>query len=252
MKSFLNNINELIGEYRPEEFYSIYARPSSGKSLYLLEESANLISQGAKILYLNTETGFSGLFDMWKEKIEQKFGIKFTESNFVVFNIASIIELMKLLAMPIVIEVGKGGKETVYLDSVNKITKDVDTLYKHVHYKNNPVVILDSFSTLIRESFTTAVENFSGRADATGLVFAAFRRFMNKTGSFVFMTHHASVDPINMFHSKDKMRGGFVIAYYSKYILYYEQQAKNTMKDFRRIWGVRVSGKKGLVGVSLG
>lgn len=243
MKSFLNNIHEIIGDFYPEEYYSIYARPSSGKSLYFLSEAANLISQGATVVYLNTESGFQGIFDYWKPKLEVRFNIKFTEQNFKLFKLYSLESLMEFLGNPIMITVKDKGKLGTFLMEAKK-SSEVDSIYKHISHSKNLVFFLDSFSALMREGFNSVVENFSARADATGFLFATLKELMHNTGGFVFMSHHASIDPMNFYHQKDKMRGGTVVAYYSKYVLFFETQLKNTMRDYRKCWGVRVSGQK--------
>ena len=244
MKSFLNNISELVGDFVPEEYYSIYARASSGKTLYLLEESANLILQGATVIYLNTEAGFQGVYDNWKEKFEEKFNVKFTDTNFRLFKLYTFEELMAFLDNPVVIRVGDKGKMETMLEGDKKAVKDRDTLWKHISRVKNPVFIIDSFSALLRENYNSTVQNFSARADATGFLFAVLKELMRKSGGFTIMTHHASIDPMNLYHQPDKFRGGSVISYYSKYLLYFEVPMKGTMRDYRKIWGVRISGKK--------
>ncbi len=243
MKSFLNNISSIVGDFIPEEYYSIYARASSGKSLYLLEESANLIAQGATVVYLNTEAGFQGIYDNWHEKFEQKFNMKFDDVHFKLYKLYTVEELMKFLGNPISIQVGKNGKISTLLEATDE-KETGDTLWIHISHSKNVVFILDSFSALFREDYNTTVTNFSARADATGFLFKTLKTLMKKTGGFTIMSHHASIDPMNLYHQPDKVRGGSVISYYSKYMLYLEIPIKGTMKDFRKVYGVRVSGRK--------
>jgi KaiC/GvpD/RAD55 family RecA-like ATPase len=242
MKSFLSNLENLIGEFRSEEYYSIYARPSAGKTLYVLEEAVNLISQGATIIYLSTENGFEGLFEEWKPKFEEKFNVKVTEQNFKIFKIYNLENLMDFLGRSINITIGDKGKMTTFL--VEEKKKNIDTLPIHISKAKNPVIILDSFSVLFREDFNTATQNFSARSDAVGFLFATLKEIMRKYNAFTIMLHHASIDPMNLYNQPDKMRGGTIISYYSKYILYFEVERKNTMRDYRKVFGVRLAGKK--------
>lgn len=74
VQSFLKGINDLIGgEFYEKEVYSIYGVPSVGKSVYLMEEVANFLNQGYRVIWIDTEGGFRGNWSVWTPVFISKF-----------------------------------------------------------------------------------------------------------------------------------------------------------------------------------
>ena len=72
--SYLNGIKDLVGgDFREKEIYSIYGLPSVGKSLYMIEEAFNLLNNKYRVIWIDTEGGYNGLYETFKSKFESKY-----------------------------------------------------------------------------------------------------------------------------------------------------------------------------------
>lgn len=233
---FLKNLSEFWGNYISGEFYALYSIPSVGKSLLLYEEAFNLMGQGYDVFWLDSETGFRGMEQAWKDKFEKKFNANYAD-KFHYYKVRSFVELNQLLGNSIDLDINKNGKIEVVL--LKKDIKVEETIYPDLKGKKHVAFVLDSFTMIFQEQFNSSTMNFPARADASGFLFMSFNKLLSKTNGFMLFTHHASVNPINMFNEHDKVRGGDTVLYYTKYITYLDVPKKHTMQDFRKLCSVR-------------
>ena len=236
VKSFLNGINNLIGgEFLEKEIYSIYGVASVGKSVYLIGEALNLIANGWRVVWIDTEGGFQGNFNVWEPIYEKRFG-KINLDNFHYYRVLSVEEFCELFGMQVKVDYGDSKMEV----TPTSVNEKLSELYeKYGRLRGKVAVIVDSMSSPIRLQFTSKVQNFSGRADAESLMLLNLIKFAEKTNAFVLLSNHESKNPTDNYLPQGSLRGGSTLKYYSKYILQFVKPMKKAWGDFRQVIAVR-------------
>lgn len=222
--SSLKALNFLVGD----EFYSnafvsaVYGEPKVGKTLLLVQDAFYLASQGANVLFLDTE-GSLEMIRKWKGVFEARFGKK----GKLFYDKALTMEsLLKKVGLQCEV-IRKEKKSEFRVVNVGK------SEIKGVDY-----VLIDSISAPFRE-LTSNQQDFPVRADAMGNLMLGLMRLMEEEGCGVMMSVHASFNPANPFDTKAKMRGGSVVEYFTKRVIYVDKREAKELSDYRRIWLVR-------------
>ncbi len=234
--SYLNGIKDLVGgDFREKEIYSIYGLPSVGKSLYMIEEAFNLLNNKYRVIWIDTEGGYNGLYETFKSKFESKYP-NISPDNFYYKRCLTVEDLSQYLGIGM--EIKYGDKIT---SSITKIsTRDEGSIYETIGRKHGKfAIILDSFTSPLKLQFGTAVQNFGGRADAGGYIILGLMKLMDQTNAFTIMSNHSSVNPTNPYQQTGNMRGGNVVQYYSKFVIDFERQKKQVLADVRKLIAVR-------------
>lgn len=236
VKSFLNSINKLIGgEFYEKEVYSMYGVPSVGKSVYLMEETANFLNEGYRVIWIDTEGGFRGNWSVWTPVFINKFS-KMKPDNFHYEKVLDLEGFCSLFGMTVGLEYGKSKMEVTPL----KVEEKDSILYREFgKLKGKVAVIVDSFTSPIKLQFTSKVQNFSGRADAESLMLWNLVKFAEKVNGFVILSNHESKNPTDPYHPQGKLRGGDTVKYYSKYIIQFNKPMKKSWANFRQLIAVR-------------
>ena len=207
LKSYLEAINSEIVEFREEEIYSLYGTANVGKSLYLLGEVANALSQGIRVIWLDTEGGLDGLKNKFMPKLVDRFHVK--PEQLAELKYRRIFDIEQLaLEFGIKLNIEYGDKKAgIYIKDTHDKTENT-ILSEYGRKRGNIMLVIDSFSSPFKLEFTTNVENFSGRADAMSAVMLGIVKFMAKTKAFTVLTHHTSINPTNPYEVSGAMRGG--------------------------------------------
>ena len=238
VSSYLKGINDLIGGgFKEKEVYSLYGFPSVGKSLYMIEEMFNLLANKYRVIWIDTEGGFDGLFNSFKAKFEAKYGVT-DYSNFTYRRCLMVEDLAKFLGMDINVKYG----DKITADIVGFTKKDEDNIYEVIGRKRGKfAIIVDSFTSPLKLQFGTSVQNFGARSDASSYIILGLMKVMEQTGAFSILSNHSSKNPTNPYVQVGSLRGGNTIKYYSKYIIDFEVEKKKVLSDVRKIIAVRTS-----------
>lgn len=231
---------KLVGEFKGKEVYSIYGLASVGKTLYLIGEAINALKNGYRVIWIDTEGGFDGLWENFKNRYAKRFGYDFKnfEENWEYRRILTAEELAKYLGIDIEVDYDKGKTEV----SIKGFSEKEDTIYEKFGKKrDNVLIILDSFSSPFKMGFTTKVQDFSARADTQSIIMMAVMKFMDKTNAILLASHHSSLNPTNPYQTVGNVRGGNTVLYYSKYVIDFEIPKKKVLGDFRKLYAVRTS-----------
>lgn len=240
VKSYLQSVNDIVGEFRGREVYSIYGSASVGKSIYLMGEGINALKAGLRVVWIDTEGGFDGLWNKFKDKYAARFQYDFKgfDDNWEYHRVLTPEEFIRYLGIDIEVNYDKSKIEI----AIKKFIEGQDTIYeKFGRKRDNLMVIVDSFSSPFKLGFTTNVQNFGARADAQGIAMMAAMKFMEKTNAILLASHHSSLNPTNPYQQVGNIRGGNTILYYSKHILDFEKPKKKVLDSFRKVYGVRTS-----------
>lgn len=238
MKSYLSNVDKLIGgDFREKEIYSLFGEASVGKSLYLIGEAISLMSQGTRVIWLDTEGGFDGLWEKFSPLLMQRFGVSEERVKELFFykRVVTAQEFCKFFGFDL--EVSYNKKVAIDINGWKEKDGEAYTLFGRMRGKM--AIILDSFSSPTKMEIPTNVQNFSARADLQSFMILGMVKFMSKVGAFALMTSHESKNPTDIYHSNPNMRGGATVKYYSKHILYFERPKKKLLSDYRKITAVR-------------
>ena len=180
--SYLKTIESIVGPYTEEEVYSIYADPNTGKTVLLLGEVFNAISQGQRVVWIDTEGGHEGMFKQFGPSYAKRFGVDINK-------LEDKYEYIQLLTAQELINYFGVDAEILYDKKISVLMKGFKTKPDGTIYENwgkkkgNLVIIIDSFSSPFRLGFSTKVENFSARADAQGVLVYGLLRFMRQTSA---------------------------------------------------------------------
>lgn len=240
--SYLEGINRLLGEgYDDKEIYSLYGEPNVGKTTFLIGEVANFLSKGYRVVWVDTEGGFSGVWNRWFPIYKERFKVKpEEEKNFIYQRAFTVEEFARFFGYSASVDYDVKKTNVLLSGKITNKTDLEDTIYGKVgRLRGKVAVIIDSFSSPIKLQFTGSVQNFSGRADAESIMMLSLMQYMEKTSAFAILTSHSSKNPTDIYHSNPTMRGGKTMQYYSKHILYWEKPLKKIWVDFRKISAVR-------------
>ncbi|MEM0143003.1 MAG: hypothetical protein QXL94_03510 [Candidatus Parvarchaeum sp.] len=244
IKSYLNGINGLIsGEgFEEKEIYALYGEANVGKTSYLIGEVVNLMNNGYRVAWIDTEGGFNGVWGQWYNIYKKRMNATFDlEKQFIYKRVIGVEDFCKYMGIDMSVEYGD-NKVSVTMTTSSKKAKDAteDTLInKYGKLRGKVAVIVDSFSAPIKLEFSSAVQNFSGRADAESIMMLSLFKFMEKTSAFTILTSHESRNPTDVYHPNGVMRGGATLKYFSKHILYYQKPQKKAWSNFRKVTAVR-------------
>jgi hypothetical protein len=230
-----------FGEFQPQNVYALYGVPNVGKTLMVMTEVASLASQGIRTLWIDTEGGLNfdggaGIWGAWKEKLEKRFGLKDLNEFVEYKRVTGYEELMKYLGQVVEIEFGEGKMGIL---RKGKTRRGEETVYDSFGRKRgNCVIVLDSLSNVFRVEFGSTLQNFPSRGDATGLLTHAMNLLMEKVNAPLITTNHASLNPSNPWQFA-QMRGGSMVAYWSKNVAYLEKPKKRALDTYRKVWAFR-------------
>ena len=236
--SDLNAINDLIEGFDKSNIISLYANPYTGKTLLALQESYYLAKKtGKNVLYIETEGGTNRFISRWDSKLKQKYNIKKEETPIILQCKREILDLLEFHGIKLTIDITKKGKTTVIKLEEAKVMP----IEKIIQKENIGVIIYDSFTEPFR-AFGSASQGLPARSDTVGYLFEAILKLIDKYHLTVITLNHASLNPTNPF-APAEMRGGSVIRYLSKIILYLESFRGVKLANYRKLHIIRYPDK---------
>lgn len=232
--SSLEGINELLnGGYDKENIVSLYASAGVGKTLLLIQEGYNIAKNNkCKVLFIDTEGGARRFLDEWESVFP---GIK---DKFIIVTKRRVSLLMEYFGVEIKIE--RKGEKTV-VNKIGEIPFKKTDIYSDIKKNKVGIVFVDSITAPFRE-FGSTTQNFPARADCCGMLYVAMIDVIDGLGVSMINTHHSSLNPTNPFATAN-IRGGDVVAYYSKIIMFMERPKSKKARDFRKVHLVRYPNK---------
>ena len=245
LSSSLKPLNDVFGGnvYPSRSIFSVYAKPNVGKTLFLLQESFYFLSQGYNILYIDTEGGVAEKLIAWKDIFKERFGKPKGSIKFKVMR--RLEDIMYYFGYKVI---------SRYVSADKKGTKGkhefqvIETLLeppidKEIKENKISVVIIDSVSSPFRTAFQiSAQQNHPAKSDAMAIFYDSLLALQDKYDVFILTSHHASVNPANMYNVIPRMRGGDTPVFYSKRIFALDRREKKGQKHYRRFWLVRADG----------
>jgi RecA/RadA recombinase len=239
--SYLKGIDELNGGgYEEKEVYALYGEPNVGKTTFLIGEAVSLMENGVRVIWVDTEGGWQGVWNAWFSKYEKRFGSSIKLDNMFTYKrVLSVEEFCKYFGFGVSVSYDKNKIGVTLAGELKGHDLDGSAYEKFGRVKGKLAIIVDSFTSPIKLQFSTSVQNFSGRADAESSMLYTLLRFMEKTNAFTIITNHESKNPTDIYHSNASMRGGNTLKYYSKHIFYFSRPMKKAWRDFRKVVAVR-------------
>lgn len=231
-KSSLEALNKLFNgmAYSTSEIFALYGLPNIGKTLLGTQEAFWFANQGVNVLYIDTEGSFITALKTWKDRFMKRFQKK---GEIYAVSYLNLEDLMRFLGYNIDINL-RGNKVEVSSDLI----KGNSEFEEFIKNNNIGFVVLDSVSAPIRNKFPSAQQNFPARADITSMIYAGLLR-AQAYGVVILTIHHATLNPANPYEIHAEVRGGIVVQYYSKRIVYMDMREKKGMEHIRRFWLVR-------------
>lgn len=222
-----------------DSLLAIYGESMAGKTILALQISAYLISKGHRVLYIDTEGGVSEIVDDWMPKFQERFGLtdKQVNDRFILAKVLDLIEFFELLGKKVKLEIKNSKVEVSINDIPQRELKNKLTLEQIIKEERIDVLVLDSMSSLFRV-IPSNPQNFPARADLEAQLFYDLIKLQEKRGLFVIVLHQSTQSPM-AYDSRQELRGGMVVKYFSKRIMYIDKSMKKKYWNYRRIWTIR-------------
>lgn len=234
--SSLNAVRKLFDDepYTNNAIFAIYGEAKVGKTLFCIQEATWLNAKGHNVLYIDTEGGTDAMIEKWRGVLIERFGQG--KGKLIYGSEKSVMGLLNEFGIEGEIK-AKGEKMEFH---VNKLNIEKSKIVKAINDLKIDFLILDSLSAPFRQ-ITTTQQNFPVRADMMAILLTTILDIMNKHGVGVIVTNHASLNPAKPYQSIDAtmMRGGSVVQYYCKRVIYISRRMKKEFKDIRKFWLVR-------------
>lgn len=229
----INTIDEpLGGGFYEGSIASVFGDPNIGKSVFCLQMAYKWASEGHKVMYFDTEGMSPQQIMFWDTKFKERYN---TDKEPIILNAKSPEKLFDFLGRDFSYEVdkdsGKIGRIAVIKRKVDKRKKDQSD--PNILNREDPdIVIVDSFSYIIKTSIGNMTSLLPARADVEAKLLSVFNEWVDKGGKFLLLTNHISRNPTNP-QDLGSLEGGSFVHYSSKIIF----QVARPTKDLREKYG---------------
>jgi len=250
--------NLLFGGFPEGRVSGIFSLPNIGKSLLSMQIAMKAISEGRNCLYLTSPSEYDS------EKISKIFFNRYNTDKMPDFlKVKDCVELGKLFYIDLNIDDSKKKTEVIFTDIKRKDQKKVseELGFGRKNFSNYDLIIIDSFSELVKLSIQSAVQNLSARSLIETKLFAAFVDVMEEFNNTFILVHHSSANPMQFGGEVQRPYGGPVLMYLSKYLIMLKGPDAKLYKEFgkeagsltRRIQRYRWTGSlpSGFMGVQI-
>jgi archaellum biogenesis ATPase FlaH len=247
-KSSLNVINDMFGgsAYTSDNIFGLFGLAGEGKSLLCIQEAFYLMSQGYRVLYIDTEGSlvsqlrkcwadvFMARFNLSKNDLNERFFIQnFREKEFadkeekiekVLYYFGDNTEIEK-----------KGNKiELKWIEKKGRKPKDNRSLIeKDVDKYNIDFIILDSITNPIRIAISSSPQNYPAKSDIEARILGHLLELQVEYNVGMLVTLQASYNPTNPYDNEVSMRGGLSAAYNIKRRISLIRRNKNGLENYR-------------------
>ncbi len=223
-----------------DSILGVYGESMAGKTIMALQISAYMVSKGYKVLYIDTEGGVADIAKAWMSVFQKRFGItdEDLEKRFLLAKVLDLVEFFELLKKKVKIDIKNSKVEVTINDIPEKELKNKLTFESLIREEKIDMVVLDSMSSLFRV-IPSNPQNFPARADLEAQLFYELIKLQDKRNIFMMVLHQSSQNPM-AFDSRQELRGGMVVKYFTKRIIYIDKsQKKKYEQAYRRIWVIR-------------
>jgi len=247
-KSSLNVINDMFGgvAYTSDCIFGLFGLAGEGKSLFCIQEAFHLVSQGYRVLYIDTEGSlvsqlkrywakvFMERFNVSKDDLSDRFFIQnFREDIFAEKN-EKIEKVLYYFGDNIEIE-KKGNKiELRWIEKKGRKPKDGRSLIeKDLEKYKIDFVILDSISNPIRIAISSNPQNYPAKSDIEARILGHLLELQVGYNVGMLVTIQATYNPTNPYDNEIFMRGGLSVAYNIKRRVSMIRRNKKGLENYR-------------------
>lgn len=229
------NIDDMLFGGFPEGRVSgIFAVPNTGKSLLANQVAMKAISEGKKCLFLMSPSEYDSR--KISEIFLERYGL--TEKDLPDYKkILNMTNLGSLFGLDIIVD-KTGNKTSVQIrEKKAKRKKKGEEPVKEWRMKDfepYDLIIIDSFSELIKLSIVMEVQNLGARSSMETQIFGAMTECMEKYNTTFILVHHASVNPMAIADAQSPF-GGPVLLYLSKYLVLMKKANKPLYDKFGKL-----------------
>lgn len=208
----LDNIIE--GGFPDNRISGVFAFPNLGKSLLCNQVAMKAASEGKKCLFLLTPSEFDSnrITNIFKDRYEVD------EKNLTFLKIISGELFASLFNLNMIIN-NSTNKTSVVIREKERWRKDERPIdWKISNFQDYDLVVVDSFSELIKMTLVLDIQNFGARSAIETQLFSAMSRTIEDYNTTFLLVHHTSKNPMARVDSQNPF-GGAVLMYLSKYLL---------------------------------
>lgn len=240
--SSLDCINEMFEDdlYNNNEAVALAGFTKLGKSLFAVQESIYLASNGYNVLYLDTEGSAQSMIEKWSKALGERFDSGKDGTLVLPQSFLDYKQLCRFLGWDVEISWEKKKPELLVKEEFKE--KEIN---KIVAEKKIDIIIVDSITSILKV-VPASRQNFPTRAGLADIIFSSLNRVMDTYGTSVLTTHHISKDPVNPFPSVEDniISGGAPVFYNSKRVMLIDRREHNgkpkkDVKNYRRFWLIR-------------
>lgn len=235
----LDNIIE--GGIPENRISGVFAFPNLGKSLLCNQIAMKAASEGKKCLFLLTPSEFDS------NRIVNIFKDRYTvdKRNLTFLKIISGEAFASLFNLNLIVN-NSTNKTSITIREKEKWRKGERSFDWHTNnFQDYDLVIVDSFSELIKMTLVLDIQNFGARSAIETHLFSAMSRMIEDYHTTFLLVHHTSKNPMARVDTQNPF-GGAVLMYLSKYLLLMKAASKKLYDKYgymaRRIQRYRWTG----------
>jgi len=257
--SSLECLNEMFGgsPYSSGELFAIYSPPNRGKTLFSVQETVYLISQGYKVLYIETEGSGEKMIRKWAPIFAKRFGANLKDLYFE--SRRTLETLAQYLGFEVKFVTKQVSEEELQPEALVKEGKkkkkkkkekgakieviyrplDLSLIEQDIQKYKIDFIILDSLSNPIRSAFPPDQQNNPAKSFIEGRILQKLIELQEKYRVGVLIVLHASFNPANPYETQIGFRGGLSVAHNVKRVVYIAQRGGADWIAYRKFWLIR-------------
>jgi len=242
----ISSLDKLIdGGFPDQRVSGIFALPNLGKSLLGLQTVMKAVSEGKRGLILSSPSEFDNdrilsniflnRFDISEKDIPK------------VIRLVNITQLGFMFNLNINFDNSKNKLSATIQKRERWFKEEKPFEWKIKNFEDYDIVLIDSFSELIKLAVISDVQNFPIRSALETQLYGAMTEAMVDYDFTTLLIHHTSKNPMS-FADVQTPFGGAVLMYLSKYLLFmnnptaplYRKYGKNIRRIMRYRWTGRM------------
>jgi len=224
------SIDDLMGGGIPSgKLVLIYGPPNIGKTIFSLQASVMCAMSGKKVIYIDTEECLDeDVLQIFYGWMEDRFGISSKEEKRIeIHGLENVFDLWEFFGMQVTLFQTKAKTTVSILFPKVKRQKPTESswkdknwityapIYKKLNNGDYGLVVLDSFTSPIKNEISSDQQNWPGRASLERPLLSACRTIAKRTNVPFLMTAHQTKGVMDW---RGEPWGGENMVYYVKHI----------------------------------